>query len=121
MPMIRILAIAFALAACGSTTYHTITLVNRTDRAIEQVFVSPVGAAARGASQGAMAPGATLAVKAAAGNVEVTAVSAKLRVDDKTNERRTASQVVELRHPVQLIFHDSNQTPPGLGASDTIG
>jgi hypothetical protein len=89
------LMIAFALAAC-SPTYHTIKLVNRTDRPIEKIYIFPTGATDHGTSRGSLAPDASVEVKVAAGNVDVLAVSAKVRVNTKESETRTASQTVEL-------------------------
>ena len=93
------------LVGC-SASYQTITLRNRSPRAIEALYVYPVGAADHGASRGALARDATLALKVKTGNVEVLAVGAKERVDDGQSETKTASQVVELRGPVELVFHD---------------
>lgn len=118
--MIRIAVIALALAACGPT-YQTVQLVNRTDRKIEQIFIFPSGSANHGASRGSLAPNASTAVKVASGNVDVLAVSAKVRVDDKTNETRTATQTLELKGPLELVFHDSTQKPPDLRRPGTLG
>src|SRR5689334_11556040 len=119
--MLRLLAIACTLAACGSTAHHTLTLVNRTERAIEQVYIFPTGSADHGASRATLAPNATAKVDVSAGNVDVLAVSAKVQVDEHTRERRTATQTLEVRGPLEVVFHDSNQTPPGLGRAGTIG
>jgi len=103
----------FALLLVGcSSTYHTIRLVNRSDRAIEQVFIYPTGSKDHGASRATLAPNASADVKMKAGNVDVEAVSAKVRIDEKTKERRTASGTIELKGPAEVIFHDSNQPPP---------
>ena len=117
--MLRFVAVA-ALAAC-SAPLHTVTLVNKTDRVIEEVYVYPAGASNHGTSRGQLAPNATVDYKVRAGNVDVLAVSAKVQIDDKTRERRTASQTLQLKGPVQLVFHDSDKTPPGLNAPNVFG
>jgi hypothetical protein len=118
--MARILMIALALAAC-SPTYHTIKLVNRTDRPIEKIYIFPTGATDHGASRASLAPDASTEVKVPSGNVDVLAVSAKVRVNATESETRTASQTVELKGPRELVFHDSNKPPPGLDRPGTLG
>jgi hypothetical protein len=95
--------------------------VNKTGRPITEVFIFATGSANHGASRGALAPDATMSVKVKAGNVDVLAVSEKLKVNDTQTETRTATQTLELKAPVSLVFHDSNQTPPGLDQPGTIG
>ena len=112
--------ILFALCACGAS-YHQVQLVNKTSRPITSVFIFPTGSADHGASRGALAPDATLSVKVKAGNVDVLAVSEKIKVNETQTETRTATQTLELVKPVSLVFHDSNQTPPGIDAPGTIG
>ena len=119
-PTILAVLVLAVLAAC-STTYHTVKLVNRTDRAIEEVYLFPTGATNHGSSRATLAPNASVDVRVAAGNVDVLAVSAKVRVDEKTRETRTATQTFELRGPLELVFHDSNKPPPGLARSGTLG
>jgi hypothetical protein len=109
------------VVACSSTPLYTVTLVNRTDRPIEEVYVYPAGSQNHGKSRATLAPDASVAVKIARGHVDVLAVSAKVQLDDKTRERRTASQTLELRGPVELVFHDSDKVPAGLGRKDTFG
>jgi hypothetical protein len=118
--MLRIVVCLVAVAACSST-YHTVKLVNRTDRAIEAIYIYPTGSQDQGASRGSLAPNATTSVNVKAGNVDVHAVSAKIRIDDRVNETRTATQTLELKKPLELVFHDSTQTPPGLDRPGTIG
>ena len=72
-------------------------------------LVHPVGAS-QGASRGALAPNASMQLKVKEGNVEVIAIGAKERVNDKESEVKSASQVVELKAPVELVFHDSTQS-----------
>ena len=115
------LALTLALVACGSHPVHTVSLVNRTDRVIEEVYIFPTGAADHGASRARLAPNASTDVSVRAGNIDVLAISAKIQIDDHTRERRTATQSLELRGPMQLVFHDSNQTPAGLDRPNTLG
>jgi hypothetical protein len=120
MARILMLAFALALAAC-SPTYHTIKLVNRTDRPIEEIYIYPTGATNHGKSRASLAPDTSTEVKVPSGNVDVLAVSAKVRVNDTESETRTASQTVELKGPRELVFHDSNKPPPGLDRPGTLG
>ncbi len=108
------------VAACGAS-YQQVQLVNRTSRPIASVFIFPTGSANHGASRGTLAPDATLSVKVRSGNVDVLAVSAKIKVNEQQSETRTATQTLELKKPVSLVFHDSNHTPPGLDEPGTIG
>jgi hypothetical protein len=109
-----------ALAGCGAT-YQEVSLVNKTSRPITEVFIFPTGATNHGASRGTLAPDATLKVKVKTGNVDVLAVSAKIKVDAHQTETRQATQTLELKKPVSLVFHDSTETPAGLDRPDTIG
>jgi len=115
------LGLGLGLGACGSASYHTVTLVNLSPRAIEEVYIFPTGGADHGASRATLAPNATAAVQVKAGNVDVLAVSAKERVDDTQTETKTATQTLELRGPLELVFHDSNQHPPELARKGTVG
>ena len=114
----RILALA-VLAACSSASYQTVTMVNRSPRAIESIYVYPAGATNQGASRGSLAPGATLGVKVKEGNVEVRAVSATETLDSGLRETKQATQTLELRAPTELIFHDSTQ--PIVDRPGTVG
>lgn len=116
----RIAFVLAVLAGCGAT-YQEVQITNKTPRAIEELYIFPTGAANHGASRGAVAPEQTIKVKVKQGNVDVLAVSAKIKVDAHQSETRTASQTLELEHPVSLVFHDSTQSVPGLDRPDTIG
>ena len=120
--MIRhaIVLVVCALAACGAS-YQEVKLVNKTSRPIAEVFIFATGSANHGASRGTLAPEATMSVKVKSGNVDVLAISTKIRVNDTQSETRTATQTLELKAPTLLVFHDSNQTPPGLEQPGTIG
>jgi hypothetical protein len=115
-----IILVVCALAACGGS-YQQVQLVNKTSRPIAEVFIFPTGSANHGASRGTLAPDATMSVKVKSGNVDVLAVSTKVRVNETQSETRTATQTLELKKPVSLVFHDSNETPPGLDQPGTIG
>jgi hypothetical protein len=121
--MSRTLLVLLGLAlagACGPTM-QTVHIVNGTDRTITEFYVYPAGAAERGASKGKLAPGARTSLKVAEGNVDVLAVSERVQLDETSTEMRTASQTIELTGPLELVFHDSNKRPPGLGAPNTRG
>lgn len=118
--MLRILSIvvAFTCVACAPTV-HRVQLVNKTSRVIEEIYIFPAGASDHGASRARLAPNASAEVTIKAGNVEVNAVSEKVRVDATSSETGRASQVIELKGPLELVFHDSNQVPPGLDRPNT--
>lgn len=115
-----ILALA-SVAACGAPALHQVQLVNKTPRTIAEIYIFPTGAANHGASRGSLAPNASSTVKIRAGNVDVLAVSEKIRIDDAQTETRTATQTLELKGPLELVFHDSDQTPAGVQRAGTIG
>jgi hypothetical protein len=110
-----------AFSACGGPALHQVQLVNKTPRAIAEIYIFPTGAANHGASRGSLAPNASSTVNVRAGNVDVLAVSEKIRVDDTQTETRTATQTLELKGPLELVFHDSDQTPLGVERAGTIG
>ncbi len=107
----RYLGLALVLAACGAPM-QTLQITNRTSRPIDQVYVYPAGASNHGASRGALAPNASLQVQVKPGNVEVMALSAKLKVDEHTRDQPSASQDLEIKAPAQVIFYDAGQPPP---------
>ncbi len=96
-------------------------LVNRTDRQIEAVYVYPTGAADHGASRGALAPAGSAQVKVKAGRTSVLALSAKLKLDEHTRDQPSASQDLELTGPVEVIFYDAGDKPPGLERPGVFG
>ncbi len=104
----RFLALAL-LVACSPASYQTVKMTNRSPRAIEAIYVYPVGATNQGSSRGTLAPGAALDVKVKEGNVEVRAVSAEETLESGQRENKQATQTLELRAPTELIFHDSTQ------------
>jgi hypothetical protein len=114
----RFLALAL-LVACSSTSYQTVTMTNRSPRAIESIYVYRAGAANHGASRGSLAPGATLGVRVQEGNIEVLAIGATEQLESGLREKKQASQVLELRAPTELIFHDATQ--PIVDRPGTIG
>lgn len=114
-------ALLLFVAACGGPATHPVTLVNQTPRTIAEVFVFPPGAANHGSSRGSLAPGASLVIKVRGGNVELLAVSEKVKVSPTESETKQASSTIQLVKPVQLIFHDSDQPGPALENKDQIG
>ena len=118
--MLKLLAFV-VLAGCGGAAMQTLSIVNKTDRPIEAFYIYPTGAANHGASRGTLAPGASTKVELKSGGVEVMAVSAKLKFDEHHRDQPTASQGIELTHPVEVIFYDSDQQVPGLDRPNVIG
>jgi hypothetical protein len=119
------------LAACGGKTgvyKHdyagsiTLTLVNASPRTIESVYIHPVAKPERGASWTApIAPGKSVTVKIAEGHFELIAVSEKRKIDERTRETPEAMTMLELRGDQRLVFHDADQTVPGLDSPGTLG
>jgi hypothetical protein len=60
-------------------------------------------------------------VKIKAGHVSVTAVSAKLKVDEHTRDQPSASQELELKSPTEVVFYDDGNAPPGIERPGVIG
>ncbi|MDQ3368317.1 MAG: hypothetical protein M3680_23065 [Myxococcota bacterium] len=120
MRKVSVIAGLLVLGACGRT-YHTVQLVNATDRRIGEVYIYRAGAAQRGASRAALAPGGTTVVKVPEGNVDVLAISDPVRIDEHSRETRTASQTLELKGPLEIVFHDSNQQPAALATPTARG
>ncbi len=112
--------VAAALVACA-TPSHTLQIVNRTSRPIEQVYVYRAGAADHGASRGSLAPNASMAVQVKAGNVEVYALSAKLKVDEHTRDQPSASQDLEIKGPAQVVFYDAGSKPADVDRPGVFG
>jgi hypothetical protein len=120
-PVKGYLGFVLVLAACGGAAMQTVKIVNTTNRTIDELYVYPVGAANQGSSRGTLAPNASTEVQVRSGFVEVKAVSAKLQVDEHTRDRPTASQDLEIKGPVQVIFYDADHTPPGLDRPGVFG
>jgi len=126
------LAVA-ALAGCGGTTgvYKqdlagsiTLTLVNASPRVIESVFIHPIGRDRGTSWTSPIAPGASTTVKIRDGGFELIAISAKRDIDEHNREVPQAMTMLELRKDrgdQRLVFHDDDQTIPGLDAAGTIG
>jgi hypothetical protein len=115
----RYLGLALLLVGCATHT-QTIQIVNRTSRAIEQVYVYPVGGA-KGASRGALAPNGSVSVQVKPGNVEVYALSAKLQVDEHTRDQPSASQDLEIKGPVEVILYDAGDKPAEVDRPGVFG
>jgi hypothetical protein len=114
------LLLSLALAGCGGAAMHDVSLINKSPRPITEIYVYPTGSSAHGASRGTLAPEASMTLKIKQGNVDVMVVSQRVKIDDRQSEVRTASQTLELKSPVSLVFHDSNQSVPGLDRPGTI-
>lgn len=99
------------LTACGGGASYQISIRNASSRPIEELYVYPTGTA-RGTSRGQLAPNASTAVKMKGGSVSVTAISAKIQVDEHHRDKPTADQTIELTHPVELVFYDDGSAPP---------
>lgn len=118
---LALLVLCFVLG-CGAGKQQTLTIVNRSPRPITEYYIYKVGSADHGASRGKIEPNGQVVVKLPIGNVEVLAVSDLVVLDAHTRDRYSASQAVELkRTPMQVIFHDSTDTPPGLDAPGVLG
>ena len=113
-------AFALALAGCAGPSYQ-MQIVNHTGRKIEALYVYPTGAAEHGASRGTLAPAASTQVTVKQGRTSVLAVSAKLQVDEHTRDQPSASQDLELTGPVQIVFYDVGDKPPGLDKAGVFG
>jgi hypothetical protein len=104
----RFLVLLF-LVACGGASYQTIKMTNRSPHAIASIYIYPAGSQNHGSSRGALAPNASIEVKVKSGNVDVLAVTVKEEIADGKRESKEAQQTLELREPIELIFHDSTQ------------
>lgn len=117
-------SILFVILACVSACaakLQTVSLVNKTARPIEAIYIYPIGATDHGASRGSLAPDASTQVSIKAGNVEVMALSAKVKIDEHTRDQPTATHGLELTGPLQVIFYDVTSKPPGLDRPGVIG
>lgn len=118
---VLVFVLGLGLLACGSTPKHTVTLVNKSPRPIAELYVYPPGAANPGASRGRLEPNARTSVSVAEGAIEVRAVTIKERLDDVTSESKEASQVLQVKGPLEVVFHDATQNPPELARKDAVG
>jgi hypothetical protein len=109
-----------AVAAC-SAHVQTVQLVNRTPRAIEEVYIYPTGAADHGKSRLSLQPNASASVQVPQGNIEVMAVSEKFQLDSHTRDRPSANVDVELKAPAQVVFYDDGTKPGELGRPGVFG
>jgi hypothetical protein len=113
-------ALATTAAACAPQL-QTVELVNRTSRAIDEVYVYPSGAANHGASRGALAPNASEKVQVKPGHVEVLAVSAKVQIDEHTRDQPSAGKQFELAKPTKVVFYDQDQQPAEVNHPGVVG
>lgn len=109
------------LAACGGAAMQTVQIVNQTSRPIDELYVYPDGAADHGKSRGKLAPAASTQVQVKPGFIEVYAVSAKLQLDEHTRDKPSASQAVEVKGPVRVVFYDEGGKPAGLDQPGVFG
>ena len=108
------------LTACGGGASYQISIRNASSRPIEELYVYPTGSA-HGTSRGQLAPNASTAVKMKGGSVSVSAISAKILIDEHHRDKPTADQTVELNAPVELVFYDDGSPPPGIEKKGVIG
>ena len=118
---VRPLILVLALTACGAAKMQTLSIVNKTDRPIEALYVYPTGAVDHGASRGKLAPNASTQIQVKSGHVDVLALSAKLQLDEHTRDQPTASQSLEVTGPLEVIFYDTTAKPAGLERPGVIG
>lgn len=129
-----VLGLVLALGCGGKTGNYKIDyagpialeLVNQTSRDIEQIYIYPRGAANRGESWATIAPGASTTVKLKEGHYELVARSAKRRIDARWVETPESTTMLEMREdlpstPRRVIFHDADQSLPGLDQRGTLG
>ena len=114
-------AAVILLAACGSAPMHTISFVNHSPRAIEKLYVYPLGAADHGASRARLEPEGRTQIAVRQGNIEILAVSAKVALDERTRDQPSATQAFELTRPIEIVFYDVNAKPAGLERPGVIG
>jgi hypothetical protein len=112
--------VLLSLAAC-SAHVQTVQLVNRTPRAIEEVYIYPQGAVDHGKSRVALQPNGSASVQVPQGNIEVLAVSAKFQLDAHTRDRPSANLDVELKAPAQIVFYDDGAAPAEVGRPGVFG
>lgn len=109
------------LVGCAGHAQQTVTLVNRTPRAIEEVYIYPQGAADHGKSRAALQPNGSATVQVPQGNVEILGVSAKFQLDAHTRDRPSANVDVELKAPAQIVFYDDGSQPAEVSRPGVFG
>jgi hypothetical protein len=109
------------LAACGGAAMQTVQIVNHTSRPIDELYIYPSGAADHGKSRGKLAPEGSTQLQVKAGFIEVLAVSAKMQLDEHTRDRPSASQAVEVKGPVQIVFYDEGGKPANIDQPGVFG
>ena len=116
-----LLAIIAMLTACGGAAMQTISLQNSTERTIKELYVYPVGAKDHGKSRGSLAPNTGTQVTMPAGNVEVYAVSELVKIDDHHRDVPTATQALELKGPLRVVFFDNDNRPAEVAKPGVVG
>src|SRR6185436_10725414 len=99
----RVLLVLFLFACGGSGGMQTITLVNKTQRGISEVYVYPANSPNHCASRGKLAAGGSMTVQMKAGNVEVLATSDTIQVDERTRDTMQAGATLQLNRPLQVV------------------
>lgn len=120
----RLAALLLLVVGCaGRAPLQSIKITNRTERAVEAIYVYPLGSADRGASRGALAPSASTTVQVPAGHLEITAVSAQVQIDEHTRERRTGSSALEItpKRAPDVVVYDAAQQPAELARPGVVG
>lgn len=120
VPVKIVLGLALLVVGCGPQLQR-VKIVNATNRSIDEIYLYAPGAANQGASRGTLAAGASTTLEVARGFVEIRAVSAKVKIDERVDERRSATSGVEVKRPVEVVFYDEATKPTGLERIDVIG
>ena len=115
-----VIVFVLAAAACAAPM-QTVQIVNRTSRTIEELYVYPAGSANHGASRAQLAPNASTSVSVRQGNVEVLAVSAKVKLDERNRDQPSASQVLEIVKPARVVFYDVGSKPAEVNQPGVFG
>jgi hypothetical protein len=116
----RVFVVLVVLIGCGGPRQYTLQIVNKTPRTIEEVYVY-VPNTAQGTSRGKLAPEATLQVTVKHGPIEVLAVSELIKVDERTRDKPSASQVLEIKQSSRVVFFDVGKQPPGVDQPGVFG
>ncbi|HEU0035255.1 MAG TPA: hypothetical protein VFQ53_31735 [Kofleriaceae bacterium] len=109
------------LAACGGASYQNLTLVNRTSRPVDEIYVYPLGATDHGKSRGSLVPNGSTKLQVKTGRIEVLGVSSKIQLDEHTRDKPSGSIALELKRPSEVVFYDEAHPPAGLDRPDTYG
>lgn len=117
MRLLVLVLVLVGLGACGGAALQNVHIVNKTTRAIEKLTVCDSSCA----EHGSLAPNGSTQLQAHAGHVEFRALSAKLKVDEHTRDQPSASQVIELTGPIEVVFYDEGQKPAEVDQPGVFG